>query len=105
MLAPNFLRCGAKLALKSEWVLVLVAGEEVHVEEITAQCIGCKRKRIRINGFFTIGYIEYACANCVRSSVKRTLKSEWALVLVSGQEVYVKEITAQGIGCKFKQTH
>ena len=55
--------------------------------------------------FFTIGYIEYDCANCVCSSVKRTLKSEWALVLVSGEEVYVKEITAQGIGCKRKQTH
>ena len=47
MLAPNFVRCGAKLSLKSEWVLVLVAGEEVYVEEITAQRIGCKRKRIR----------------------------------------------------------
>ncbi len=62
MLAPNLARCSVKRALKSDWALVLVSGEEVYVKEIPAQCIGCKRKRIRINGFFTIGYIEYACA-------------------------------------------
>ena len=60
MLAPNLARCSVKRALKSEWAFVLVAGEEVHVKEITAQGIGCKRKGI--NKFLTIDYIEYACA-------------------------------------------
>ena len=48
-------------------------------------------------------YTEYACAKCVRSSVKRALKSEWALVLVAGEEVHVEEITAQRTGCKRKR--
>ena len=53
--------------------------------------------------FFTIGYIEYDCANCVRSSVKRTLKSEWTLILGAREEIDVKEIPAQCIGCKRKR--
>ncbi len=60
MLAPNLARFSVKRALKSEWAFVLVAGEEVHMKEVTAQGIGCKRKRI--NRFLTIDYIEYACA-------------------------------------------
>ena len=56
MLAPKLGRCSVKRTLKSEWILVLVSGEEIDVENITAQRIGCKRKRTRI------GYIEYACA-------------------------------------------
>ena len=56
------MRCSVKRTLKSGWALVLVVGEEIDVEEITAQRIGCKLKRIKIIAFLTIGNIEYTCA-------------------------------------------